>query len=219
MFIRKSSHFNPSSSRSHGNQVISPHTHTTLADVFTERCAAAMSKKKMTLDVFLPLCPPSTHFPLISSPISRPHHWLTFSLCLSALSVNLLLISTSIPYTHKPLSLCFLSSQHQLERKDSQSSSQHSVCSHRSTHTDSPSHPPSVMPIEAVAPTPAAPTQPLPGLPPQDPADGTLTLQKKPDPFKIWAQSRSMYESRREYNFILFYKYEHFSHFFPSTDT
>uniref|UniRef100_A0A3B4ZFZ3 Membrane-associated guanylate kinase, WW and PDZ domain-containing protein 1 n=1 Tax=Stegastes partitus TaxID=144197 RepID=A0A3B4ZFZ3_9TELE len=67
-----------------------------------------------------------------------------------------------------------------LERKDSQSSSQHSVCSHRSTHTDSPSHPPS----------------PLPGLPPQDPADGTLTLQKKPDPFKIWAQSRSMYESR-----------------------
>ncbi|XP_068185789.1 membrane-associated guanylate kinase, WW and PDZ domain-containing protein 1-like isoform X3 [Antennarius striatus] len=85
---------------------------------------------------------------------------------------------------------------HQLERKDSQSSSQHSVCSHRSAHTDSPSHPPSVMPSEAVAPTPAAPTHPLPGLPPQDPADGTLTLQKKPDPFKIWAQSRSMYESR-----------------------
>uniref|UniRef100_A0A7N6BVZ7 Membrane-associated guanylate kinase, WW and PDZ domain-containing protein 1 n=1 Tax=Anabas testudineus TaxID=64144 RepID=A0A7N6BVZ7_ANATE len=85
---------------------------------------------------------------------------------------------------------------HQLERKDSQSSSQHSVCSHRSTHTDSPSHPPSAMPSEAVAPTPAAPTQPLPGLPPQDPADGTYTLQKKPDPFKIWAQSRSMYESR-----------------------
>ncbi|XP_032377772.1 membrane-associated guanylate kinase, WW and PDZ domain-containing protein 1 isoform X3 [Etheostoma spectabile] len=85
---------------------------------------------------------------------------------------------------------------HQLERKDSQNSSQHSVCSHRSTHTDSPSHPPSAMPSEAVAPTPAAPTQPLPGLPPQDPADGTLTLQKKPDPFKIWAQSRSMYESR-----------------------
>uniref|UniRef100_A0A3B4WVZ2 Membrane associated guanylate kinase, WW and PDZ domain containing 1 n=1 Tax=Seriola lalandi dorsalis TaxID=1841481 RepID=A0A3B4WVZ2_SERLL len=73
---------------------------------------------------------------------------------------------------------------HQLERKDSQSSSQHSVCSHRSTHTDSPSHPTSAMPSEAVAPTPA------------DPADGTLTLQKKPDPFKIWAQSRSMYESR-----------------------
>uniref|UniRef100_A0A3P9PQ33 Membrane-associated guanylate kinase, WW and PDZ domain-containing protein 1 n=1 Tax=Poecilia reticulata TaxID=8081 RepID=A0A3P9PQ33_POERE len=89
--------------------------------------------------------------------------------------------------------------QHQLERKDSQSSSQHSVCSHRSAHTDSPSHPPSAMPSEAVVPTPAAPTQPLPVLPPQDPADGTLTLQKKPDPFKIWAQSRSMYESRREY--------------------
>ncbi|XP_013878838.1 membrane-associated guanylate kinase, WW and PDZ domain-containing protein 1 [Austrofundulus limnaeus] len=85
---------------------------------------------------------------------------------------------------------------HQLERKDSQNSSQHSVCSHRSTHTDSPSHPPSAMPSEAVVPTPAAPTQPLPVLPPQDPADGTLTLQKKPDPFKIWAQSRSMYESR-----------------------
>ncbi|XP_061591865.1 membrane-associated guanylate kinase, WW and PDZ domain-containing protein 1-like isoform X4 [Cololabis saira] len=84
---------------------------------------------------------------------------------------------------------------HQLERKDSQSSSQHSVCSHRSTHTDSPSHPPSAMPSEAVVPTPA-PTQPLPGLPPHDPTDGTLTLQKKPDPFKIWAQSRSMYESR-----------------------
>lgn len=60
------------------------------------------------------------------------------------------------------------------------------------------------MPSEAVAPAPAAPTQPLPGLPPQDPADGTLTLQKKPDPFKIWAQSRSMYESRREYNSSLF---------------
>ncbi|KAM6981686.1 membrane-associated guanylate kinase, WW and PDZ domain-containing protein 1-like isoform 18-T18 [Tautogolabrus adspersus] len=85
---------------------------------------------------------------------------------------------------------------HQLERKDSQSSSQHSVCSHRSAHADSPSHPSSAMPSEVVAPTPAAPTQPLPGLPPLDPADGTLTLQKKPDPFKIWAQSRSMYESR-----------------------
>ncbi|XP_030235840.1 membrane-associated guanylate kinase, WW and PDZ domain-containing protein 1 isoform X4 [Gadus morhua] len=84
----------------------------------------------------------------------------------------------------------------QLERKDSQNSSQHSVCSHRSTHTDSPSHPPMVMPGEALGPTPAAPTQPLPCLPPHDPADGNLTLQKKPDPFKIWAQSRSMYESR-----------------------
>uniref|UniRef100_A0A3P9APE5 Membrane-associated guanylate kinase, WW and PDZ domain-containing protein 1 n=1 Tax=Esox lucius TaxID=8010 RepID=A0A3P9APE5_ESOLU len=72
----------------------------------------------------------------------------------------------------------------QLERKDSQSSSQHSVSSHRSAHTDSPSHPTSNMPSEAVAPLPA------------DPGDGTMTLQKKPDPFKIWAQSRSMYESR-----------------------
>uniref|UniRef100_A0A8C5H6Q1 Membrane-associated guanylate kinase, WW and PDZ domain-containing protein 1 n=1 Tax=Gouania willdenowi TaxID=441366 RepID=A0A8C5H6Q1_GOUWI len=69
--------------------------------------------------------------------------------------------------------------------KDSQSSSQHSVCSHRSAHTDSPSHhPPSAMPGELGAPTPA------------DQVDGMLTLQKKPDPFKIWAQSRSMYESR-----------------------
>uniref|UniRef100_A0AAZ3RCK9 Membrane-associated guanylate kinase, WW and PDZ domain-containing protein 1 n=1 Tax=Oncorhynchus tshawytscha TaxID=74940 RepID=A0AAZ3RCK9_ONCTS len=68
--------------------------------------------------------------------------------------------------------------------KDSQSSSQHSVCSHRSTHTDSPSHPSSNMPSEA------------------DPGDGTMTLQKKPDPFKIWAQSRSMYESRRESSVI-----------------
>uniref|UniRef100_A0A8C4I6V7 Membrane associated guanylate kinase, WW and PDZ domain containing 1b n=1 Tax=Dicentrarchus labrax TaxID=13489 RepID=A0A8C4I6V7_DICLA len=67
----------------------------------------------------------------------------------------------------------------QLSRKDSQNSSQHSVSSHRSTHTDSPVHP----------------SLPLPGLPPQDsPADGTI--QRKPDPFKIWAQSRSMYESR-----------------------
>lgn len=69
------------------------------------------------------------------------------------------------------------------------------------------------MPSEAVVPTPAAPTQPLPGLPPQDPADGTLTLQKKPDPFKIWAQSRSMYESRREYFFKSFEEYENFADF------
>uniref|UniRef100_A0A8K9XC38 Membrane-associated guanylate kinase, WW and PDZ domain-containing protein 1 n=1 Tax=Oncorhynchus mykiss TaxID=8022 RepID=A0A8K9XC38_ONCMY len=60
----------------------------------------------------------------------------------------------------------------QLARKDSQNSPVHSVSSHRSTHTDSPS----------------ADAQ----------ADGTI--QRKPDPFKIWAQSRSMYESRRESN-------------------
>lgn len=146
---------------------------------------------------------PSSLFPYIL-PLSATRLSLTFfsSLCP---------LPPSPPYTHprllyhlKHLSLFFPSTQHQLERKDSQSSSQHSVCSHRSTHTDSPSHPPSVMPSEAVAPTPAAPTQPLPGLPPQDPADGTLTLQKKPDPFKIWAQSRSMYESRREYESYLF---------------
>lgn len=101
------------------------------------------------------------------------------------------------------------------------------MCSHRSTHTNSPSHPPSVMPSEAVAPAPAAPTQPLPGLPPQDPVDGTLTLQKKPDPFKIWAQSRSMYESRREYNSSLFEQlgvllteeFQRFARFIPSHPT
>uniref|UniRef100_A0A3Q1J077 Membrane-associated guanylate kinase, WW and PDZ domain-containing protein 1 n=1 Tax=Anabas testudineus TaxID=64144 RepID=A0A3Q1J077_ANATE len=69
----------------------------------------------------------------------------------------------------------------QLSRKDSQNSSQHSVSSHRSTHTDSPVHS----------------SLPLPGLPQDSLADGTI--QRKPDPFKIWAQSRSMYESRRKY--------------------
>lgn len=144
------------------------------------------------------------------SPLTLTHFLLFLSSRLSALYLRLLHVCLypppSLIYTHLNLSLSLplsvLSTQHQLERKDSQSSSQHSVCSHRSTHTDSPSHPPSVMPSEAVVPTPAAPTQPLPGLPPQDPADGTLTLQKKPDPFKIWAQSRSMYESRREYFFF-----------------
>ncbi|KAM4613161.1 membrane-associated guanylate kinase, WW and PDZ domain-containing protein 1b isoform 3-T3 [Polymixia lowei] len=80
----------------------------------------------------------------------------------------------------------------QLSRKDSQNSSQHSVSSHRSAHADSPSHPSLAAPLNESAPPPA-PSQPLPGLPPQDsPADGTI--QRKPDPFKIWAQSRSMYE-------------------------
>ncbi|KAF5907243.1 membrane-associated guanylate kinase, WW and PDZ domain-containing protein 1-like isoform X9, partial [Clarias magur] len=89
----------------------------------------------------------------------------------------------------------------QLERKDSQGSSQHSVCSHRSTHTDSPARAvPAVPPVPsetlaAPPPVPPPPTQPLPSLPPlEPPINGTL--QKKPDPFKIWAQSRSMYESR-----------------------
>lgn len=88
--------------------------------------------------------------------------------------------------------------QQQLSRKDSQNSSQHSVSSHRSIHTDSPVHPSLAPPLsESAAPPP--PSQPLPSLPPQDsPADGTI--QRKPDPFKIWAQSRSMYESRRKYN-------------------
>uniref|UniRef100_A0A8C1I7X7 Membrane-associated guanylate kinase, WW and PDZ domain-containing protein 1 n=1 Tax=Cyprinus carpio TaxID=7962 RepID=A0A8C1I7X7_CYPCA len=66
----------------------------------------------------------------------------------------------------------------QLERKDSQGSSQHSVSSQRSIHTDSPLHASQALLNESADP----------------PVDGTL--QKKPDPFKIWAQSRSMYESR-----------------------
>nr|XP_048294377.1 membrane-associated guanylate kinase, WW and PDZ domain-containing protein 1 isoform X18 [Myodes glareolus] len=70
-----------------------------------------------------------------------------------------------------------------LERKDSQNSSQHSVSSHRSLHTASPSHG----------------TQVLPEYPPADapvPDQTDSSGQKKPDPFKIWAQSRSMYENR-----------------------
>lgn len=170
-------------SRNHGNQVISLHSQ------FYWKGSTAMPKKRWPWVLFLSLCPPSTPFSLISFPL----HLVLITDSLAAIySPTYIHPCTLYTYT------CFLSTQHQLERKDSQSSSQHSVCSHRSTHTDSPSHPPSVMPSEAVAPTPAVPTQPLPGLPPQDPADGTLTLQKKPDPFKIWAQSRSMYESRRE---------------------
>ncbi|XP_069875005.1 membrane-associated guanylate kinase, WW and PDZ domain-containing protein 1 isoform X10 [Dipodomys merriami] len=70
-----------------------------------------------------------------------------------------------------------------LERKDSQNSSQHSVSSHRSLHTASPSHS----------------TQVLPEYPPTEaptPEQTDNSGQKKPDPFKIWAQSRSMYENR-----------------------
>ncbi len=93
---------------------------------------------------------------------------------------------------------CFLSffppPQQQLERKDSQGSSQHSVSSQRSIHTDSPLHASQALLNESAAPPP--PSQPLPSLPQDPPVDGTL--QKKPDPFKIWAQSRSMYESRRK---------------------
>lgn len=85
----------------------------------------------------------------------------------------------------------------QLSRKDSQNSSQQSVSSHRSAHTDSPLHQSLAAPLnESSAPPP--PSQPLPGLPAQD-SQGDGTIQRKPDPFKIWAQSRSMYESRRKY--------------------
>uniref|UniRef100_A0A3B3WWE2 Membrane-associated guanylate kinase, WW and PDZ domain-containing protein 1 n=1 Tax=Poecilia mexicana TaxID=48701 RepID=A0A3B3WWE2_9TELE len=80
----------------------------------------------------------------------------------------------------------------QLSRKDSQSSSQHSVSSHRSAHTDSPVHSSLAAPLSESG-TPPAPSQPLPGLPSQD-SQGDGTTHRKPDPFKIWAQSRSMYE-------------------------
>nr|XP_056723122.1 membrane-associated guanylate kinase, WW and PDZ domain-containing protein 1 isoform X11 [Euleptes europaea] len=70
-----------------------------------------------------------------------------------------------------------------LERKDSQNSSQHSVSSHRSAHTASPVHSTQVLPDYPATEAPAT-----------DQPDNTG--QKKPDPFKIWAQSRSMYESR-----------------------
>ncbi|XP_061641936.1 membrane-associated guanylate kinase, WW and PDZ domain-containing protein 1b isoform X4 [Phyllopteryx taeniolatus] len=82
----------------------------------------------------------------------------------------------------------------QLSRKDSQNSSQHSVSSHRSAQADSPLHSSLAPPLSESA-APPVPSQPLPGLPPLDSTtDGTI--QRKPDPFKIWAQSRSMYESR-----------------------
>uniref|UniRef100_A0A8C3RNF6 Membrane-associated guanylate kinase, WW and PDZ domain-containing protein 1 n=1 Tax=Chelydra serpentina TaxID=8475 RepID=A0A8C3RNF6_CHESE len=70
-----------------------------------------------------------------------------------------------------------------LERKDSQNSSQHSVSSHHSTHTASPIHTTQVLPDYPATEAPAV-----------DQPDNSG--QKKPDPFKIWAQSRSMYESR-----------------------
>ncbi|XP_032761949.1 membrane-associated guanylate kinase, WW and PDZ domain-containing protein 1 isoform X9 [Rattus rattus] len=70
-----------------------------------------------------------------------------------------------------------------LERKDSQNSSQHSVSSLRSLHTASLSHSAQVLPEYPPADVPA---------PDQTDSSG----QKKPDPFKIWAQSRSMYENR-----------------------
>ncbi|XP_075039500.1 membrane-associated guanylate kinase, WW and PDZ domain-containing protein 1 isoform X21 [Mixophyes fleayi] len=77
-------------------------------------------------------------------------------------------------------------SQQQLERRDSQNSSQHSVSSHHSGHTASP--------LRSAAIVPDYPAGEAPSV---DQVDGSG--QKKPDPFKIWAQSRSMYESRREY--------------------
>ncbi|XP_061474705.1 membrane-associated guanylate kinase, WW and PDZ domain-containing protein 1 isoform X20 [Rhineura floridana] len=70
-----------------------------------------------------------------------------------------------------------------LERKDSQNSSQHSVSSQHSTHTASPVHSTQVLPDYPATEAPAV-----------DQPDNAG--QKKPDPFKIWAQSRSMYESR-----------------------
>ncbi|XP_053576981.1 membrane-associated guanylate kinase, WW and PDZ domain-containing protein 1 isoform X2 [Bombina bombina] len=84
-----------------------------------------------------------------------------------------------------------------LERKDSQNSSQHSVSSHHSGHTASPLH--------SVQALPDYPTSEAPAV---DQVEGSG--QKKPDPFKIWAQSRSMYESRlpdfQEYDIFLWRK-------------
>ncbi|XP_069499794.1 membrane-associated guanylate kinase, WW and PDZ domain-containing protein 1 isoform X3 [Ambystoma mexicanum] len=70
-----------------------------------------------------------------------------------------------------------------LERKDSQTSSQHSVSSHRSAHTASPVHSTPVLP--------AYPASEAPAL-----EQGDSSAPKKPDPFQIWAHSRSMFESR-----------------------
>lgn len=134
----------------------------------------------------------------------------TFSLTLSFhLSFSYILFSPLLSFTLYPymfplalllndsLSLSLPGTQQQLERKDSQNSSQHSVSSQRSARMDSPVHAAQPLPAESAPPPP--PVQPLPSLPaPQEPGDGTT--QKKPDPFKIWAQSRSMYESRRKYN-------------------
>lgn len=133
-------------------------------------------------------------FPSFSLPLPPP---LSNNLLCLYLSVILIQPPCSSTADFQESNYIDLLSRQQLSRKDSQSSSQHSVSSHRSAHTDSPVHPSLAPPLsESAAPPP--PNQPLPGLPPQDsPADGTI--QRKPDPFKIWAQSRSMYESRRKY--------------------
>ncbi|KAG7273164.1 hypothetical protein CRUP_019331 [Coryphaenoides rupestris] len=83
-------------------------------------------------------------------------------------------------------------SHSQLSRKDSQGSSQHSVSSQRSVHTqDSPLHSASLVnaPLSE-SPAPPAPSQPLPGLPPaQDNAEGLKTPPNgNPTPYKIWTQ-------------------------------
>ncbi|XP_069062599.1 membrane-associated guanylate kinase, WW and PDZ domain-containing protein 1 isoform X19 [Pleurodeles waltl] len=70
-----------------------------------------------------------------------------------------------------------------LERKDSQNSSHHSVTSHRSAHTASPLHSTAVLPDYPASEAPAL-------------DQGDSSGPKKPDPFQIWAHSRSMFESR-----------------------
>lgn len=107
--------------------------------------------------------------------------------CIDVLNKNKLM-ETPTQRTNNSLLFLLLSLacfQQPLERKDSQNSSQHSVSCHRSLHTASPGHSTQVLPEypPAEAPTP-------------DQTDSSG--QKKPDPFKIWAQSRSMYENRRE---------------------
>ncbi|XP_061641940.1 membrane-associated guanylate kinase, WW and PDZ domain-containing protein 1b isoform X7 [Phyllopteryx taeniolatus] len=100
----------------------------------------------------------------------------------------------TVPMGQKRVAPAKKSPKLQLSRKDSQNSSQHSVSSHRSAQADSPLHSSLAPPLSESA-APPVPSQPLPGLPPLDSTtDGTI--QRKPDPFKIWAQSRSMYESR-----------------------
>ncbi|XP_063071014.1 membrane-associated guanylate kinase, WW and PDZ domain-containing protein 1b isoform X8 [Engraulis encrasicolus] len=89
----------------------------------------------------------------------------------------------------------------QLERKDSQASSQHSASSHRSGHAESPAHAASQALLATETATAARgggapPAHAQPAAPGEPPAAADGTIQKKPDPFRIWAQSRSMYESR-----------------------
>lgn len=163
-----------------------------------------MLAKQLSLSLFL--SPPSPSTPgslddLHAVASEKRRHELTSAIANPRFSLTRLSLCPPPPTFHLSPTSLFVCQQ--LERKDSQGSSQHSVCSHRSTHTDSPARAvPAVPPVPtetlaAPPPVPPPPTQPLPSLPPLEPPTNG-TLQKKPDPFKIWAQSRSMYESRSE---------------------